>query len=98
MNINRRGFLLGSTAAAALAGCATNGEGTHAQSEHGTVAGVPNGAEPEAFSAMRQLAPGEKRRVALIGYGIQQRSALLPQFLGKAGAAGAEKLVKVVAS
>jgi len=46
---------------------------------------------------LRKLAPGERRRVALIGFGIQQRKALLPQFLGKAGAAGAEKLVKVVA-
>ena len=46
---------------------------------------------------LRKLAPGERRRVALIGFGIQQRNALLPQFLGKAGAAGAEKLVKVVA-
>ena len=45
----------------------------------------------------RPIAPGEKRRVALIGFGIQQRTALLPQFLGKAGAAGAESLVKVVA-
>ena len=42
---------------------------------------------------LRPLASGEKRRVALIGFGIQQRTALLPQFLGKAGAAGAEKLV-----
>ena len=73
MNMNRRGFLFGSAAAATLAGCATRKVGK------------------------RPLAAGEKRRVALIGFGIQQRTALLPQFLGKAGAAGAEELVKVVA-
>ena len=46
---------------------------------------------------LRALKPGEKRRVAMIGYGIQMRNALVPQFLGKAGADGAEKLVKIVA-
>ena len=57
MNINRRGFLFGSAAAAALAGCATNKLG------------------------LRELKPGEKRTVAMIGIGIQGRTALLPQFL-----------------
>ena len=57
MNINRRGFLFGSAAAATLAGCATNKVG------------------------VRELKPGEKLTVAMIGIGIQGRSALLPQFL-----------------
>lgn len=30
---------------------------------------------------LRELKPGEKRRVAMIGYGIQMRTALIPQFL-----------------
>ena len=59
MNLNRRNFLLGSAAAATLAGCATNKVG------------------------LRELKPGEKRRIAMIGCGIQQRSALIPQFLNK---------------
>ena len=58
MNINRRGFILGSSAAAALAGCST------------------------ARVGVRELKKGEKRRVAMIGYGIQMRSALIPQFAG----------------
>ena len=66
MNINRRGFLLGSAAAATLAGCATNKVG------------------------LRELKPGEKRTVAMIGIGIQGRTALLPQFLS-------QKNVKVIA-
>ena len=57
MNINRRGFLFGSAAAAALAGCATSKVG------------------------LRELKPGEKRRLALIGCGIQMRGALMSQFL-----------------
>ncbi len=57
MNINRRGFLFGSAAAAALAGCATSKVGR------------------------RELKPGEKLRAAMIGYGIQMRTALIPQFL-----------------
>lgn len=57
MNINRRNFLLGSAAAATLAGCATNKIG------------------------LRSLKKGEKRRFAMIGYGIQMRTALIPQFL-----------------
>ena len=43
MNINRRGFLLGSAAATTLVGCATSKMG------------------------LRQLKPGEKRRVGMIG-------------------------------
>ena len=57
MNLNRRNFLFGSAAAAALTGCATDKIGT------------------------RTLKPGEKANVALIGFGIQQRSALMPQFV-----------------
>ena len=59
MNINRRSFLFGSTAAVALSGCST----------------VKVGA--------RELKEGEKRRLAMIGYGIQMRTALIPQFLDK---------------
>ena len=66
MNLNRRNFLLGSAAAATLAGYATNKVG------------------------LRPLKPGEKRTVAMIGIGIQGRTALLPQFLG-------QKNVRVVA-
>ena len=40
---------------------------------------------------LRPLAPGEKRTVAMIGIGIQGRTALLPQFLK------CNDLVKVVA-
>ncbi len=32
---------------------------------------------------LRELKPGEKRRIAMIGYGIQMRTALIPQFLNK---------------
>ena len=47
---------------------------------------------------VRPLKPGEKRRVAMIGYGIQMRTALLPSFLGKAkGTADVPKHVTVVA-
>lgn len=73
MNINRRNFLFGSTAAAALAGCATNKVG------------------------LRDLKPGEKLRAAIIGYGIQARTALVPQFLGQDKAAGVEKMLDIVA-
>ena len=72
MNINRRGFLLGSAAAATLAGCATNKVG------------------------LRELKPGEKLRAAIIGYGIQARTALVPQFLGQGQAAGVEKMLDIV--
>lgn len=57
MDLNRRKFLLGSAAAATLAGCST------------------------AKTGLRPLKAGEKRTVALIGYGIQMRGALLNQFL-----------------
>ena len=47
---------------------------------------------------VRPLKPGEKRRVAMIGYGIQMRTALLPSFLGKSkGTADVPKYVTVVA-
>ena len=59
MNLNRRHFLLGSAAAAALAG--------HAQKA------IPP----------RVIKKGEKANVALIGLGIQGRTALMPQFLGQ---------------
>ena len=48
-NINRRGFLFGSAAAAAFAGCST------------------------AKAGARELKPGEKHTVAMIGTGIQGR-------------------------
>ena len=59
MNLNRRHFILGSAAAATLAGCATNKVG------------------------LRPLKPGEKRRFAMIGCGIQMRG-LIAQFLNPA--------------
>ena len=73
MKLNRRNFLFGSAAAAALSGCATTKTG------------------------LRPLKPGEKLRAAIIGYGIQARSALIPQFLGKGKAAGVDKLLDIVA-
>ena len=60
MKLNRRNFLLGSAAAATLAGCRTDKMG------------------------LRALKPGEKRTIAMIGYGIQMRTALIPQFLDEA--------------
>ena len=57
MKFDRRSFLIGSTAAAALSGCATN------------------------KMPLRPLKPGEKRTLAFIGCGIQQRTALASQFL-----------------
>ena len=56
MNINRRGFLFGSAAAATFAGSSTAAVGA------------------------RELRPGEKRKVAMIGTGIQGRG-LLSSFL-----------------
>ena len=56
IDINRRSFLLGSAAAATLAGCSTSKVGA------------------------RELKPGEKRNVAMIGIGIQGRF-LLTEFL-----------------
>ncbi|MBQ2628504.1 MAG: Gfo/Idh/MocA family oxidoreductase [Kiritimatiellae bacterium] len=74
MKHNRRHFLLGSAAAATLAGCATGKTG------------------------VRALKPGEKRRVAMIGYGIQMRTALIPQFSGKSKyCAKLRDTVKIVA-
>ena len=49
MNINRRGFLFGSAAAATFAGCST------------------------AKVGRRELKPGEKLNVAMIGVGLQGR-------------------------
>ena len=72
MNINRRNFLLGSAAAATLAGCSTDKVG------------------------LRDL-KGGKLRAAMIGYGIQMRTALIPQFLGKGAAGGVEKMLEIVA-
>lgn len=72
MNLKRRNFLLGSAAAATLAGCATNKVG------------------------LRDL-KGGKLRAAMIGCGIQMRTALIPQFLGRHGAEGVEKMVEIVA-
>ena len=71
MNLNRRNFLLGSAAAATLAGCATNKLG------------------------VRALKAGEKRRFAMIGYGIQMRTALVPQFLDKANSGDKVEIVAV---
>lgn len=72
MNLNRRHFLFGSAAAAALAGCST------------------------AKVGLRDL-KGGKLRAAMIGYGIQMRNALIPQFLGKGGATDVEKKLEIVA-
>ena len=62
MKLDRRNFLLGSAAAATLAGCATNKMG------------------------VRSRKAGEPVNVAMIGIGIQGRSALLPQFLAQKNA------------
>ena len=59
MNLNRRNFLFGSAAVAALAG--------HAKVDLG----------------LRELKPGEKRTVGLIGWGIQMRGTLCDQFLAQ---------------
>ena len=72
MDINRRNFILGSAAAATLAGCATNKVG------------------------LRDL-KGGKLRAAMIGYGIQMRTALIPQFLGGDRAEGVDKNLEIVA-
>lgn len=69
MKLNRRNFIFGSTAAAALAGCSTQKVG------------------------LRELKPGEKRRLAMIGYGIQMRTALIPQFLNQTFAKNVEIVV-----
>ena len=46
---------------------------------------------------LRDLKSGEKLRAAMIGYGIQMRTALIPQFLGNGAAAGVEKMLEIVA-
>ena len=38
----------------------------------------------------RELRPGEKRRLAMIGCGVQMRTALIPQFLNRDYAPGVE--------
>lgn len=53
-----------------------------------TLAGVST-----AKAGVRQLKPGEKRNIAMIGYGIQMRTALIPQFLNEKHA----KNVKIAA-
>ena len=73
MKINRRNFLFGSAAAAALAGCSTSRVG------------------------LRDL-KGGKLRAAVIGCGIQMRTALIPQFLGRDRAEGVGDLVEIVAA
>ena len=47
----------------------------------GSAAAVTLAGQATAKVGLRQLKPGEKRRVAMIGYGIQMRTALIPQFL-----------------
>ena len=50
----------------------------------GTAAAMSLAGCSTAKVGLRELKPGEKRRVAMIGYGIQMRTALIPQFAGKA--------------
>ena len=59
LNLNRRNFLFGSAAVAALAGKA------------------------KVDLGLRELKPGEKRTVGLIGWGIQMRGTLCDQFLAQ---------------
>ena len=66
MKLNRRNFIFGTAAAAALAGCNTTKTG------------------------VRPLKPGEKRKAAMIGYGIQMRTVLLKSFLNPAYAPNVE--------
>ena len=73
MNINRRNFLFGSTAAVAMTGHSTEKTG------------------------LRPMKKGEKLRIGCIGYGIQMRTALIPQLFGKLKADGTEKLAEIVA-
>ena len=47
----------------------------------GSAAAVTLAGQATAKVGLRQLKPGEKRRIAMIGYGIQMRTALIPQFL-----------------
>ena len=66
MKLNRRNFIFGTAAVAALAGCNT------------------------AKTGVRPLKPGEKRKAAMIGYGIQMRTVLLKSFLNPAYAPNVE--------
>ena len=63
----------------------------------GTAAAAAVGCTTDA-AARRRPAPGEKLKAAMIGCGIQMRTALIPQFLGKAGADGVGELVEIVAT
>lgn len=62
----------------------------------GSAAAVTLAGKATTKTGLRPLKPGEKLRVGMIGYGIQMRTALIPQFLGKLGATGVEKLVEIV--
>ena len=44
---------------------------------------------------LRTLKPGEKLRAAMIGYGIQMRTALIPQFLSKGNSGDKVEIVAV---
>ena len=49
-------------------------------------------------TGLRELTPGEKRRIGMIGCGIQMRSALIPQFLGASALSGkCRDLCRIVA-
>ena len=48
-----------------------------------------------AKTGVRQLKPGEKRNIAMIGYGIQMRTALIPQFLSKDNSGDKVEIVAV---
>ena len=64
----------------------------------GTAAAAAFAGHSTAKIGVRELKPGEKRRAAMIGCGIQMRTALLPSFLGKApGTRDVRKYVDVVA-
>ena len=49
----------------------------------GSAAAVTLAGVNTAKAGVRQLKKGEKRNIAMIGYGIQMRTALIPQFLNK---------------
>ena len=59
----------------------------------GTAAAATFAGCATAKAAKRELKPGEKRNIAMIGCGIQMRKALVPQFLDKKNAAN----VRIVA-
>ena len=49
-------------------------------------------------AGLRPLRPGERRKVALIGYGIQMRGTLAPSFLGQLpGTEAVRQMVEIVA-